>query len=286
MCQFPILFGNDSFMDTIVQHIFFLLHNPVFISCSGNFLILSAAKCQLSTVDRIIQNTFDEWSCKSIQRIILSLFLFISMLVQPWCNCTHSHIGMDKFIIDQPDYLCLIFCNLKFSIHQFITIWGKSTVPFSFSCFLFPSFHRLHQNILTFNFCHSWQNGNHQFSTVFRTVNAILYTDQIYSKILHPLQWIQNVRSITPKSWQLKYQYKLYIICTTFNIVQHPLKFRSAFYTFAGFSFIRKFLYNLHVLILCIFSQFISLSIQTVTIHLHGGGDSYIYITSNFLIFH
>ena len=32
-----------------------------------------------------------------------------------------------------------------------------------------------------------------------------------------------------------KYQHKLYIVLTIFNIVQHPLKFRSAFYAFTGF---------------------------------------------------
>ena len=47
------------------------------------------------------------------------------MLVQPCSNRRDSHIGMNKFIIDQTNNLCFVFCDLQFSIYQFIAIWSK-----------------------------------------------------------------------------------------------------------------------------------------------------------------
>ena len=190
MCQLPVCFWNNPFMDTIVQHIIFLLYNAVFISCTRNFLVFPSSISQLSTVYRIIQNALYKWSGKCVQCIILSFFLFISMLVQPCSNRRDSHIGMNKFVIDQTNNLCFVLCNLQFSIYQFIAIWSKSIVPFSFPGFLLTSLHCLNKDILSFNLCHRRQNRNHQLSTIFWAVNSIFYTDQIHSKILHPLQRI------------------------------------------------------------------------------------------------
>ena len=74
---------------------------------------------------------------------------------------------MNKFIIDQTNNLCFVLCDLQFSIYQFIAIWSKPAVPFSFPCFLLTSFHCLHKDILSFNLCHRRQNRNHQLSTIF-----------------------------------------------------------------------------------------------------------------------
>ena len=61
---------------------------------------------------------------------------------------------------------------------------------------------------------------------------------------------------ITTKSGKLEHQYKLYLICSILNIIQHSLKFRVSL-------------------------EFFFLSIQTVAIYLHGGGNSCIYVTSS-----
>ena len=98
-------------MDTIVQHIIFLLYNAIFISCSRNFLVLPSSISQLSAVYRIIQNAFYKGRCKCVQCVILSLFLFISMLVQPCSNHRDSHISMNKFIIDQTNNFRFILCK-------------------------------------------------------------------------------------------------------------------------------------------------------------------------------
>ena len=90
----------DVYKRHIVQHIIFLLYNTVFISCTRYFLVLPSPISQLSTVYRIIQNTFYKRRSKCVQCIILSFFLFISVLVQPCSNRRDSHIGMNKFVIE------------------------------------------------------------------------------------------------------------------------------------------------------------------------------------------
>lgn len=53
---------------------------------------------------------------------------------------------------------------------------------------------------LTIYFSDRRQHRNHQFSCILRRINAIFYTYQIYTKILHYLQRRQRIRSIAPKT--------------------------------------------------------------------------------------
>ena len=50
------------------------------------------------------------------------------------------------------------------------------------------------------------------------------------------------------ESGKLEHQYKLYLICSILNIIQHSLKFRSALYAFSRLTFIGILIYDFHVL--------------------------------------
>ena len=87
-----------------------------------------------------------------------------------------------------------------------------------------------------------------------------------------------------PESGKLEHQYKLYLICSILNIIQHSLKFRSALYALSRLTFIGILIYDFHILKFCISLKFFSLGIQTVTIYLHGCGYPGIYIAFNLFI--
>mgnify|MGYP001771383030 CR=1 FL=1 len=61
---------------------------------------------------------------------------------------------MNKLIKYDFDYFCFILCNFKFTIYQLIPIRSKTTIPLSFSCFLFTTSHSLNLNIFTLLFCY------------------------------------------------------------------------------------------------------------------------------------
>ena len=65
-----------------------------------------------------------------------------------------------------------------------------------------------------------------------------------------------------PESGKLEHQYKLYLICSILNIIQHSLKFRSALYALSRLTFIGILIYDFHILKFCISLEFFFLGIH------------------------
>ena len=61
---------------------------------------------------------------------------------------------MDKLIKYNTNSFCFILFYYKRTINKLISIWGKSPIPFTFSCFLPTTCHSLLMNIFTFYFCY------------------------------------------------------------------------------------------------------------------------------------
>ena len=110
--------------------------------------------------------------CHSIASFFLIIFAFT-------CNCKHLHrLFYDKTLnsiclLRQKGIVTAIFMNYSINFSQtrriisasssaicnspftnFIAIWSKSTIPFSFPDFLLTSFHCLNKDFPSFNLCH------------------------------------------------------------------------------------------------------------------------------------
>ena len=112
------------FRETLMTHL--LLYGNAVVKALNQLLgdnsnYQAQLQLNIAAVIRASQATaidaFYKWSGKCVQCIILSFFLFISMLVQPCSKRRDSHIGMNKFIIDQTNNFHFILCNLQFSIY-------------------------------------------------------------------------------------------------------------------------------------------------------------------------
>ena len=80
----------------------------------------------------------------------------------------------------------------------------SSRFPLALTSLLFTSCHCLCADIFSLNLCHRRQHRDHQLSGILGAVNAILYADQVDTKILHELQRVQNIGCISAKSGELK----------------------------------------------------------------------------------
>ena len=201
-------------------------------------------------------------------------------------NACYTIVGMDKAVKNNTDNFHFIVCNRKLAIFQPIAIGCKAAVPFALTGFLFTASHRLSTDVFTFDFSNSRENGNHQFAGIFGTVNAILYANQVDTKILHELQGVQNIGGIASKTGELEYQNIRNAVFTVLHISQHLLKFVPSLNVLTGKSFVRIFSGNDHILVVGIFAQLFTLGIQTVTVHLHGRGYARINVTLGACFFH
>ena len=124
-------------------------------------------------------------------------------------------------------------------------------------------------DVLTFNLCDSGQNGDHQFASVFRRINAILHANQVHTKILHHLQGRQYIGSIATKTGELEHQHIGNTILTGFDVLHHPAERCTAFNRFARFAGVLIFANDLVVVEVCIGFHASLLCVQRVAIDLH-----------------
>ena len=193
---------------------------------------------------------------------------------------------MNIAVKDGADHVHFILSNQQFAFFKAVSIRGKATVPFSFTGFLLPSGHRLCPNIFTLYLCHRRKDRNHQLAGIFGTVNAVFHTNQIDAEILHQLQGIQHISGIPAEPGQLEYQHIFHAVFAVLNVLQHPLKFMSALNILAGKAFVRIFTGHYHIFVFSVFPQLVSLSIQTISVHLHGCRYPCVEITFCFSFLH
>jgi len=194
--------------------------------------------------------------------------------VEIFSNSGNALIGMDVAVINNTDYFHFILRNDKVSAFQFVSIGSETAVPFALTSLLLPSCHCLCADILSLDFRHRRQHGNHKLSGILGAVNAILHANQVDTKILHKLQRVQNIGCISAKSGELKDKHIGNAVFAVLDVVQHPLKLLPPLDVLAGKSFVRILPGNDHILVCRILPQLVPLGIQAVSVYLHGGGHS------------
>ena len=103
---------------------------------------------------------------------------------------------MDILVKDKAYHVRLVVGYGQFAVHELVTIGSKAAVPFALTGFLLAALHGLHQNVFPLNLRDGGEDGNHQFSAVFGTVDSVLHANQVDAEILHFLQGCQNVRRV------------------------------------------------------------------------------------------
>ena len=72
LCKIPVLFKNNSFMDSLLYRELRLFHYMRFITCSCFLFGAPASVCYLPHIHRVINNLFE--------KIIIICFTFIALL--------------------------------------------------------------------------------------------------------------------------------------------------------------------------------------------------------------
>lgn len=76
-----------------------------------------------------------------------------TMIFKILCQSIGSHISMHILIKNHTNGFCFFLIDKKPSFFQTVSIRSKSSVPFSFTGFLYSSLHCLYTDIFTLNFC-------------------------------------------------------------------------------------------------------------------------------------
>ena len=181
------------------------------------------------------------------------------------CTCVRIYI----LLKNRANGRGFILIDLQHTVNQMIAIRRKTAVPATFPCFLDTTFHGLNTDVLTLDFSDSRQNGNHQFASVFRRINAVLHANQVHTKILHYLQGRQYIGSIAAKPGELEHQHIGNTILTGFDVLHHLTKGSTAFNRFSRFAGILIFADDLVVIEVCIGFHAGFLCIQRIAIDLH-----------------
>ena len=167
-----------------------------------------------------------------------------------------------------------VLVDLQHTVNQTIAIRRKTPVPAAFPCLLDAAFHGLDTDVLTLDFSDSGQNGDHQFASVFRRINAVLHADQVHTKILHDLQGRQHIGGIAAKTGELEHQHIGNAILAGFDVLHHPAERSTTFNGFARFSSILIFANDLVIIEVSVGFHASLLCIQRVSINLHGRGNT------------
>lgn len=136
------------------------------------------------------------------------------------CTCVRVYI----LLKNRANGRGFILIDLQHTVNQTIAIRRKTAVPATFPCLLNAAFHGLDTDVLTFDFSDSGQNGNHQFASVFRRINAVFHANQVHTKILHYLQGRQYIGSVAAKTGELEHQHIGNTVLAGFDALHHPAK--------------------------------------------------------------
>ena len=174
-------------MQAIHQQIIILFHQPVIISGAMHLLRPTSAIGNFPAVNRIFQNPADQRRIKQGIFPVLPLDFVNPVGRKIFCKTVCTGIRMHILVKNHADCRCFFLIDEKLSLFQLVAIWRKAAIPFSFTGFLDSALHCLHTDILTLNFSHSRENGDHQLPGVLGGIDPILHTNQIDTEILHDL---------------------------------------------------------------------------------------------------
>ena len=203
-----------------------------------------------------------------------------------FCKTVCTGIRMHILVKNHADCRCFFLIDEKLSLFQLVAIRRKAAVPFPFTGFLDSALHRLHTDILTLNFSHSRENGDHQLPGVLGGIDPILYTDQVNAKVLHDLQGRKNVCRISAEAREFEHQHIGHAVFTGLDILHHAVKLYTPFNGLSGFTGILVFAHDLIVIELGIGFHSGFLCIQRVSVNLHGSGHASIDIDFYLFFFH
>ena len=172
----------------------------IIIPCTYDLFNLSAAISDISTVHRVSQYLSYKRCREQFSLSVLSGNFSDTMIFKIFRDSVCSGISIDILVEYNPDRFRFFFIDFKLTIYDFISVWRKSTIPFSFTGFLHSSLHSLDTDILFFNLSNSREDGDDQFSGILGRVNAIFNAYQIDAVILHNLQCIKYIGSISSKA--------------------------------------------------------------------------------------
>ena len=164
------------------------------------------------------------------------------------CTCVRVYILLKNRAYGRG----FVLVDLQHTVNQTIAIRRKTPVPATFPCLLDAAFHGLDTDVLTLDLCNSGQNGDHQFASVFRRINAIFHANQIDAEVLHHLQGRQHIRCIAAKTGELEHQHIGNAILAGFDVLHHPAERSTALNGLARFSGILVFADDLVVVEVCI----------------------------------
>ena len=166
MGQLPGLFRYDGFVLPFIDGKIALNHHVHLVAGADFLLRAPAAIRDLAHVDRVVQHIHHKRRRESGHHAILTGDLLIAVCVQVFGNRSRAAIGMDIFVVDDPDDLSFLLVDEELAVHQHIAIRRKAAVPFAFPCFLLPARHGLGADILPFDFRHSRENRDYQLARV------------------------------------------------------------------------------------------------------------------------
>ena len=203
-----------------------------------------------------------------------------------FCKAVCAGIRMHILVKNHADCRCFFLIDEKLSLFQLVAIRRKAAIPFSFTGFLDSALHCLHTDILTLDFSHSRENGDHQLPGVLGGIDPILHANQIDAKVLHNLQGGQHICRISAETGEFEHQHIGHAVFTGLDILHHAVKFYTPFNGLAGFTGILVFSHNLIVIELGIGFHSGFLCIQRVSVNLHGSGHASIDIDFYLFFFH
>lgn len=94
----------------------------------------------------------------SFQCAVLTRYLLYTLKIKIFCYSAKSYIRISKFIKYNSDCFSFRFFYQELIVFQIISVWCKSTIPPTLSCFFSPSIHCLFNDIFSFYFCNRRQN--------------------------------------------------------------------------------------------------------------------------------
>ena len=93
--QLPVGFGDDGFVDAVVEHVVLLLDDVVLVAGAGHLFIAPAPVGQLAAVYGVVQHADEEGARERLPRVVVAADLAVTVLVEPLGNPGRAHGGVD-----------------------------------------------------------------------------------------------------------------------------------------------------------------------------------------------
>ena len=208
-------------MSALRKKIVVCLDPAILVSGSFDLFRYNLSVGDLSDIDRIGQDCFDQRFCKMGEISLTQLALLVAVLVQIPADCLNPHSLVGVQVKDNSDNLRVLGLNRQGIIFfiEFIAERSRTSVPFSFTGFLLSPLHGLHQDVFTLYFRHCREDCDRQLTGISGGINSVLHTDQVYTVVLDILQGVKDICRITPETGKFKYQNVLHSVAVIGNVL-------------------------------------------------------------------